>query len=528
MLLLGGAATVHALTGMNVNLASFLIPWGVILYSAVGGLQAKFIADYVYVSVIFVILVVCIYSVYVKDFSTDQVYQGLAAVTDMTDAQCESAFSTPGGGTFFQQGGYACGAVPGNLRGSYLTMVSGGGAVFGVINLIGNFGTVFCDNAYWQSAIAARPQSAHRGYLLGGLAWFAVPFSLATSLGLCAVALQLPITAAEAGAGLVPPAVATHLFGRTGAVMMTIMLFNAITSTGSAEGLAVSSLVVYDVYRTYINPEATGRQVLLLSKVVLVVFGGSMGALAVGLNAIGLDLDFVYLFMGILIGSAVVPLWNMLMWRKANASGAVAAAWGGMLLAVVTWLVTASAMYGDLSMTALSKNEPMLAGNVVAIGSSALIHMVCSVVHPQNYDFKSMAAIQVLDAPQEAEPAVEHLEGFEQSLKEAKAWILKRGLGFTAFVLVGWPMLCLGAGVFSKGFFSLWVFVSLVWGFAAAAVVIGLPLWESRDALLGVGRALLRCTRPRKDLAGSPGEGGEPAGAGEGSNAENADAASSL
>lgn len=253
-----------------------------------------------------------------------------------------------------------------------------------------------------------------------------------------------------------------------------------------------------------------------------------MGALAVGLNAIGLDLDFVYLFMGILIGSAVVPLWNMLMWRKANASGAVAAAWGGMLLAVVTWLVTASAMYGDLSMTALSKNEPMLAGNVVAIGSSALIHMVCSVVRPQNYDFKSMAAIQVLDAPQEAEPAVEHLEGFEQSLKEAKAWILKRGLGFTAFVLVGWPMLCLGAGVFSKGFFSLWVFVSLVWGFAAAAVVIGLPLWESRDALLGVGRALLRCTRPRKDLAGSPGEGGELAGAGEGSNAENADAASSL
>jgi hypothetical protein len=29
MLLLGGAATVNALTGMNIALASFLIPWGV-------------------------------------------------------------------------------------------------------------------------------------------------------------------------------------------------------------------------------------------------------------------------------------------------------------------------------------------------------------------------------------------------------------------------------------------------------------------------------------------------------------------
>ena len=32
MLLLGGAATVNALTGVDTNLASFLIPWGVILH----------------------------------------------------------------------------------------------------------------------------------------------------------------------------------------------------------------------------------------------------------------------------------------------------------------------------------------------------------------------------------------------------------------------------------------------------------------------------------------------------------------
>ena len=34
-------------------------------------------------------------------------------------------------------------------------------------------------------------------YILGGLLWFAVPFSLATALGLTALALDLPLSAAE-------------------------------------------------------------------------------------------------------------------------------------------------------------------------------------------------------------------------------------------------------------------------------------------------------------------------------------------
>lgn len=48
MLLLGGAATVEALTGMDYKLAAFLIPWGVILYTASGGLQATFLASYLH------------------------------------------------------------------------------------------------------------------------------------------------------------------------------------------------------------------------------------------------------------------------------------------------------------------------------------------------------------------------------------------------------------------------------------------------------------------------------------------------
>jgi Na+/proline symporter len=99
---------------------------------------------------------------------------------------------------------------------------------------------------------------------------------------------MLPISSSEAGSGLVPPAVAVELLGNTGAALILIMLFMAIVSTGSAESIAVSSLVAYDIYREYINPEATGEQILFVSRVVIVVFGAFMGVFSIVLYEIGL------------------------------------------------------------------------------------------------------------------------------------------------------------------------------------------------------------------------------------------------
>ena len=393
MLLMCGAAAVTALTGVDTNLASFLIPWGVILYAAAGGLKATFMASYLHTAIIFLILVSCVYTVYVKHFSCDSIYESLTQVSSYSTARCEQIFHN-GSHTFFEPGRYACGPVAENDHGSYLTMKSTGGTKFGVINIIGNFGTVFVDQSFWQSAIAAKPASAHKGYLLGGLAWFTIPFAFAMSLGLCAVALQLPISSTEAAAGLVPPAVATHLFGSSGSVMTLVMLFMAITSTGSAESIAVSSLITYDIYKTYINPTCTGKQLLRISQAVVVIFGLLMGGLGVALNCIGLNLSCLHLFVGNVLGSAVVPLWNLLMWKDANATGAVVAAWGGMILALATWLIVCQAEFGEITIDNLGSLNPNLAGNLMALASSTLIHFVFSTINPQNYDFDSMGKIE--------------------------------------------------------------------------------------------------------------------------------------
>ena len=134
--------------------------------------------------------------------------------------------------------------------GAYLTMASMGGLIFGIINIVGNFGTVFVDQAYWQRVIAAQPKSTVRGFLLGGMCWFAIPFTLATTMGLTAVALQVQLTPEQVQLGLTVPAGASTLMGEVGAIMVLVMLFMAVTSAGSA---VVNSCIFTDYLRCISN-----------------------------------------------------------------------------------------------------------------------------------------------------------------------------------------------------------------------------------------------------------------------------------
>jgi hypothetical protein len=44
------------------------------------------------------------------------------------------------------------------------------------------------------------------------------------------------------------------------------------------------------------------------------------------------------------------------------------------------------------------------------------------------------------------------------------------GWGLTFVLLVAWPLLALPAGVFSKSYYTFWVILSIIWGFAATVV----------------------------------------------------------
>jgi len=478
MLLLGGAAVVNGLTGMDITLAAFLIPVGVMVYTLVGGLKATFVADYMHTVIIYLVILTFVAMVFFISPVTGGVegmYEKLVAAADLRPV-LEPTF-VPG--------------EPGNAMGAYLTMASAGGLIFGVINIVGNFGTVFVDQAYWQRAIAAQPSSTVKGFLLGGMCWFSIPFTLATTMGLTAVALNVQLTPEQVQLGLTVPAAASVMMGEIGAIMVLVMLFMAVTSAGSAELIAVSSLITYDVYRTYKNPAATGKQLLKVSRTVIVIFGLGMGVLAGILLGMGLSLGFVYLAMGILIGSAVIPIALTITWSKTTRAGAVAGALIGVMLSLATWTsVAASEANGVVDIASLGGAFPMLYGNVVAILSSGLICVVISLAQNKKYNWDDMnPKMQIVEADmtESVKAEIAKAEQDEATLKKAYQFSLKGGGLLTIICVVIWPLPLYFSGyVFDIAFYGMWVGIAIVWVSIAAFCIIGIPIWEARGGFAKV------------------------------------------
>ena len=128
MLLTGGAAVVTSLTGVPTAAACYLLPIGVVMYTMFGGIKATFLTDYVHTVMILIIIFIFAFTAY----STNAVLGSPGKVYDLL---VQAAQAHP---------------VTGNSEGSYLTMRSKEGAIFFVINIVGNFGTVFCDNGEYD------------------------------------------------------------------------------------------------------------------------------------------------------------------------------------------------------------------------------------------------------------------------------------------------------------------------------------------------------------------------------------------
>ena len=152
----------------------------------------------------------------------------------------------------------------------------------------------------------------------------------------------------------------------------------------------------------------------------------------------GLNLGWVYLFMGVVIGSAVVPLWNMMTWTKASGKGAVIAAWSGFALAIIGWLSGAKIQSGYISVATLGTNEVMLSGNLIAIISSGLIHYVYSkFIDPQDFDFSTLDSKIHLVEQDLSGLGAEQQDKTE--LRRTKRWITRRGYVLTFVLAILWP-----------------------------------------------------------------------------------------
>jgi len=503
MLVLGGSATVTDLTGMNTIAACFLIPLGVAIYVVVGGMRSTLLCDYTHTTILFAIILVFAFTVYAtspKIGSPGAMYRLLQ----------EQALANP---------------VPGNAHGSYLTMRSKNGIIFGAINIVGNFATVFQDQAYWQRAIASRPATTVKAYLLGGLAWFAIPFTLSTTLGLAAVALRndpdMPaLSAADVSAGLPAPAAASALLGKSGAAAMLILLFLAVTSACSAELIAVSSLLTYDVYKTYINPHANEEQILRVGHLMVGFYAIVCGLAGLIFFYIGVSLGWLYTFMGVILGSGVIPIALCITWKKANKWGCISGAVIGFAAGLIAWLITTAKLNNNVINVVTSGGDyEMLAGNIASFIIGGLIAFIASVVWPEDFDWSitrklnapvhsktaSSSSYEVheekdneKDLDITVEPvAVSSARQTEEdeldpvALHKAYVFASTSSLILLLVLIFLIPLpLFFAQTVYSEKGYTAWVAIGIAWVFCSIVAVVIYPVFESRHALIQITRGI--------------------------------------
>ncbi|KAL8279184.1 hypothetical protein RQP46_008440 [Phenoliferia psychrophenolica] len=485
MLITGGSATVTDLTGMPTQAACMLIPVGVVIYVMIGGMRASLLADYIHTTFLFAIILTFMFTVYT---TSDKIGSPAAMYHMLEEISKESP-------------------VAGNAGGSYLTMRSKSGLIFGVINVVGNFATVYNDQAYWQRAIATVVLTKDPSF----------------------PGFPNHLTAGQVGAGLPAPAAAAALLGKGGAAIMLVLLFLAVTSAASAELVAVSSLFTYDVYIPYINPHATEKQILRVDHYAIVAYGIFMGILGLIFNAAGISMGWLYEFMGVVLGSAVCPIAYAIMSSKANKWGCIAAAWIGVACGVVAWLVTAATLNdGVLSIETTFGDYPMLAGNLASLCTGGIITVVSSHFWPENFDFDITRALHAhSESPAEEEAQareeVDSETGGEKgpddksaaptALKSAAASVevaynensdplklegafklaVRTSVGLAIVLLLLIPLpLFFSSYIYSEKGFTAWIALAFAWVFYGAGAVVLYPIYESRGALKEIGGAIIR------------------------------------
>ena len=450
MLVLGGAAAVHVLTGIEINIVCIILPIGIIIYTFIGGLRATFLADYVNVITLFLGLLVFVSLIY---FANPQI----GGISGMYDRLVDAAQHKP---------------IEGNVFGSYMTLASIGALVFGIINIIGNFGTVFVDQSYWQRAIAAKMRAASHGFIIGGLVWFAIPFTLASTLGLAAVASGIQLSSEQISLGLVAPKAANFLLGDIGSIILLTMVFTAVTSAGSAQLIAASTLITHDVYKKYKNPSASSSTLFSTMRKTIVFLGPGMMLLGIILFQLGLSLQYVYCIMGILIGPAVGPISLALLWKKTNRNAAVLAAVVGIVIGISVWLGL-SMVFGSLSIHTTSQNMPLLFGNIASLAIGFVITIVGSLIKPENFEWKHL------------EKSPEFLVKNKFEFKKIKTLAIFISAGLVVF----WPLPLYFSGfVFTKIVFEIWIWLGIIWAVCASIIAICRPILESRVGIWKVLR----------------------------------------
>jgi len=217
-------------------------------------------------------------------------------------------------------------------------------------------------------------------------------------------------------------------------------------------------------------------------------------------------MGYLYLMMGVIISSAVLPATLTIMWEGHNKWAAALTPPLGLVIALIAWLVTAKKQCNSLNVDCTGSNNPMLAGNVAALLSPLVLTPIFTLIFGvDKYDWASMGAIRkgddhdLADAasvdleqiPGEHNPTSEEFAAEQVKLLRASKIAKTMTVVLTVALLLLWPMPMYGSGyIFSKKFFTGWVVVGIIWLFGSLMCVGIFPVFEGRHALASTVKSI--------------------------------------
>ena len=479
LLLLGGSQGFAATTGMHVVAASFLLPLNVVVYTALGGLKATFVSDWIHTVIIYGVLLATAFTVYCSS----------------------SLIGSPG--KMYDLLVLAQEAFPSETGQSYLSFNDKSMFFLTWSVVVGGLSSVFGDPGYSQRAIASDASSVFTGYLMGSLCWWIIPFSLGLSAGLACRALLTntasvtfpnALSSYEVDAGLPVIYGMAAVFGKSGAAAGLVTLFMSVTSATSAELIAFSSVTTYDVYRTYVNPGASGKQLVNAAHISVVGFGIFMAALATALNYIGVTVGWLLSFLGILLTPEVSAVTYTLFWPKMTKLSLIIGCPLATATGIASW-IGATYHYADgvLSKDTLMTTEATFIGNFVSLASGAIYIAVISLLKPDKdaFDLRNLNGELTLadDVDKEEKEAVLVSKDVQKLLKR-HSWL---SLLVNLFVVLGvYIIICVALyGTkrdLSKSSFTGLIIVMLIWLVVASAYIILFPLWQGRQSMARIAK----------------------------------------
>ncbi|WFD21132.1 hypothetical protein MCAP1_003389 [Malassezia caprae] len=509
-MLLGASAAISALTGMHIVASIFLLPLGVCLYTISGGLRATFLTDWAHTIALFIIVLY----LPIKTLTSPVI----GSLHDLWNTVNEAARKAP---------------VSGNYMGSYLTMTSPSAVEFGIIHTLNASGLVIMDSSYWQKAYSANMAAAVPGYLLGGVVYFGLPWCLGSIMGLGSLALRntplwpafgRELSTKELNAGLILPYAGMAVAGKAGAVAVVLVVFMAVTSTMSAELIAVSSIISSDVYHTYVKRDASGKQIMFVSHLACVGFALVGCAVSMAFYYAGISLTWTVYFLGVITCPGMITMPLTVLWRRQSKGAAILSPVLGMAGGLATWLASARQYgHGVVSLETTGMLLPCLWGTIVSAVVPALSTVILSFVFPSApFHWAKFEDMELMDGststsadleekaeagspvdfefPEDPQPRRVYSVQEEQYMRKMSLVSGIAGVVLFLVVWIIWPLSMYGSGyIFQPKFFSGWLVVSVIWVFVGLLVVLFLPPLD--DHLLlhapdGVGRALLEQTVP--------------------------------